>query len=543
MAQTIDPAFQGAPYLGESTHDPLEFARRNNLSRYQQALAQSENAKKDFDKGLKDLTMEIKGWEDQKGFEEISDDLSRVQDKYIELSSKGYNLTSPTTKTERMLSNGIRQSMSQLRQKHDVWQRQKEQVVAAQEVIREQLAKPEEERDIDTEAVASNIKDLFKTDGVLGRNEKMGNLIVNKARPVDVSKYFLDNFSKVVPGMDKQPGNWIMDKTTGKFIKTDWEGIDPKRAKAGVLTLYDNIQTEPKMKSFKKELERQYASDPDKGMMSKEEWVLDRFQVKGPERKSSSLSSEAGNFNIDWDTILPGKNSATGFYDTNQFKESKSFGVPAVGQNGKPTAGDKEVFHSASTIPLQGVFKAVFTMPNAVHSVDAETGLQAPQARSAANMADNVSFLPIAKKDLSVSIPVYGPDGKEIGTKERKFNAGDKIPAEVQRQLVSDKRTKDFVYDAFLTSLTSYKQVPKETPDMFKDTIIEDMFNEVSSKAATTITPWREVQRYVKSAATRSKVDITRLDNFITDYLKELNSMDSVFGENAKEVLYEEIYQ
>src|SRR4030042_6276689 len=97
---TIDPAFQAAPFLGESSHDPIEFVRRHNLAKYQATKIRQEEIRRNTAEGLDKLMVDLKGWEDQQGFKEIMADQDKVFRGFLEMSRKGMNLTSPRTPDE-----------------------------------------------------------------------------------------------------------------------------------------------------------------------------------------------------------------------------------------------------------------------------------------------------------------------------------------------------------------------------------------------------------------------------------------------------------
>jgi hypothetical protein len=527
----IDPGFIGVPYYGGSSFDPLEVMKTIQATQYRNRLSKQKEFDADMEKGLKDLSMEIKGWDDQQGSDEIRNELENLRASYVELGSKGMNLARPTSSQEQKLAKTFRTALGDLKQKHDVWQVEKQRVDEATKLIQDELKKPEEERTIDVPATKQAIEEWKTTKGgVIERSPKVNDLVVTKARPVDIGAFFADQVKTMIPGLDKHPERISVDLTTGKTTISMWEGVDPARAKEAVKKIAGNLKyAKPNIRNA---VEKAYEADKGNTVLSKEEWIAQRFLPPYPERKDTRITgAKASDTGTDWSKVLPAK--INGAYDTDQFKETKAFAIPTYDKTGKPSSGEKETFNSRATIPLQGVFKTVFTMPNAIHSIDTETGLQAPQARSAANMVDNVSFLPVAKKPLTVTI-----DGKQ-----KTFNPGDKIPASVQRQLEKEDRVDEFVYEAFLTTLTSYKQVPKEAPEMFQGTPIEDLMGGIMSNANTTVTPWREAERYVKAAAIRSKVDLNPLSNFINDYLEELNGMESIFGEKTSESIYQSIYE
>ena len=89
MAKTIDPAFQAAPYLGDSSHDPIQFARRQNLQKFQAQKQKYEETQRNTARGLENLMVDIKGWEDQQGFKEIMAEQDKIMNGFLDLSRKG----------------------------------------------------------------------------------------------------------------------------------------------------------------------------------------------------------------------------------------------------------------------------------------------------------------------------------------------------------------------------------------------------------------------------------------------------------------------
>jgi hypothetical protein len=524
--QTIDPAFQAAPYLGDSSHDPLEFARRNNLTKYKYAASQEEERKKDFDKGLKDLSMEVKGWEDNQGFEEINKDLETLRDKYVELSAQGYNLTSPQTMAERRLYKGISTAMDRVKYKHDVWQQQRAQVGEAQKLINSELAKPEEERDIDVEAVKSNIEDLMATPEVLSRNEKMGNLIVNKARPVDISKYFMESIPKVVPGTDKLVKDWSMDPTTGKFIKTTWEGVNPKRAKDGILQIYDNAP-----KNIKNAVEKAYAADPDKGVMSKDEWVINRFMPKYGAKEDKVAGGGSGAMNLNFNSGIPQKN-ANGQYEVQP--QVRDIYFPT--KNTEVT-DDKKVYpyESIQRIPVGAAFgyKSISFMGSA-NNMNTISGTREGIGEAIPATPVEINVLPIADKPIEVKV-LDPKTGKEV---TESFQKGDMVPQHVlneMRKKNAEARAEgkqpaySYQYQAMVTMGLNYKQ-KKQGSELkgFGDlNFYADASGRTQSYTETSIVPYDEVKQDLYAGARENKQDWKQYDDAIQEILNQVNGSTS----------------
>lgn len=526
--QTLDPAFQAAPYLGDSSHDPLEFSRRNNLAKYKYALSQQEERKKDFDKGLKDLNMEIKSWEDNQGFDEINKDLENIRDKYVEYSGQGLNLASPSTTAERRIYKGIAGAMDRIKFKHDVWQRQKEQVVNAQKLIDQELAKPEEERDIDTEAVKSNIEDLMKTPGVLQRNEKMANLVVNKARPVDISKYFMESIPKAVPGTDKLVKEWSMDPTTGKFIKSTWEGVAPARAKKGILQVYDNAP-----KNIKNAVDKAYDTDPEKGVMSKDEWVVNRFMPQYGEKRDKTSGGGSGSLSFGGGGGIPQKN-ANGQYDIQPQVRDIYFGT----KNTEVTDDQKVYpYESIQRIPVGAAFgyKAISFVGSA-NNMNTTNGKKEGIGEAIPSTPVEINVLPIMDKPMDIKI-LDPKTGKEV---TENFKKGDMVPQHVLNEMrKQNAEARDagkppiysYEYQAMVTMGLNYKQKKQDKAGggngLSEFNFYGNQTERIQSFTETSIVPYDEVKQDLFAGARENKQDWKQYDDAINEILNQVNGSTS----------------
>ena len=173
-----------APYPGDSSHDPTEFARRRAIERNfasQKAVMelQSQQAA-NLAKGMERYSLQMEGWEDQKGYDDLSKDISTVQDGFIEMTIKGMNLISPRTSDELMAYKAINDAMDRIRNKYYVWQSQKLSYRAAEKIINEHIVKKESERTVDIDATKANMRTLLNTPRIFNRYEITENLIVYK---------------------------------------------------------------------------------------------------------------------------------------------------------------------------------------------------------------------------------------------------------------------------------------------------------------------------------------------------------------------------
>lgn len=192
MAKTVDPAFQAAPFLGQSSHDAVAFASRQKYQKFEIQRQKREEEARNTAKGLQDLMDEVKGWEDQEGFKEIMADQDRILNGYLELSRKGMNLVSPKETNEILAYKAIQEAHQKLKMKVDAWNQQKGIYDMYSKAIEQDSAKPEDEQKIDREATLANIQRVLGSKKILERGSDLQNLVVTKPDYGDVVKYVTD---------------------------------------------------------------------------------------------------------------------------------------------------------------------------------------------------------------------------------------------------------------------------------------------------------------------------------------------------------------
>lgn len=193
MPKTINPEFQGAPYLGDSSYDPIKFVQQQNLAKYKIAKEEKDERESDNAQMLKSLLVDIKGWEDQKGFEELMADRQKVLDTFIGFSRKGMNLANPKTVEEHTMYKGISEALARVQQKAQAWNQQK----GVYDFYMKQMETPGAEDKIDIEATKKNIEDVLSSNNILDRGTKLGNLIVKKPSIDAVNDFIQKNKSRL----------------------------------------------------------------------------------------------------------------------------------------------------------------------------------------------------------------------------------------------------------------------------------------------------------------------------------------------------------
>jgi len=450
MAKKIDPAFISAPYYGGSSYDPIQAVKEIKATNNQSGLARQKKLQEDTEKGLKELTMEIKGWSDQQGSDELTKELEETQAKYIELGTQGMNLYRPNSMGERKVAKAFRTKMNNLRQKHAVWQEEKMIAEAAEKFYREQEELPPEEQIADFEAGMKALEDWKSTKGgILERRKKMKGLIVTKARPEDIAAYFDKQISNVLPGLDANQDNVNTDPETGQTTIKGWQGMDAARLEAGIKKVVNGVKNAPQ--NIQNAINNAYEKAKGDTVLSKEEWVRENFVPLYPEKTTTSIRGGSGGGGLEFNflgkktTMKPGTlqtnprpygsgdqgRTYTNYYE---FDSKEKFKIP-LGQSGS------SYFMGQGWLPLEGggdvegeiifydsnrdevVFRtsqsgvAPFTMNNMTIAV--------PRA----NLGNGVDDLPIVVDGVTKKLKdVYGagPEVKTIGGVDYRDNTSSK---------------------------------------------------------------------------------------------------------------------
>lgn len=297
MAKTgkIDPAFQAAPFLGTSTHDPIEFTRRHKLAKFQAQKARQEEEAKRTAKGLSDLMVDVKSWEDQEGFKEITQDQDKIMKGFIDLSQKGMNLVSPSATEEVMAYKAITDAHNKLKQKVDIWNEQKGLYDVFQKAIEADAAKPESEQRIDHEKTYERIQGVLKTSKILDRKE-FQNLLVKKPEIGDAHKYVRENLAFIAkPDVVTVPET---DPATGQVIQRQREVMTPEKEKQKVQDLKNLFKTAPEPVKTAVKLQRE--KDEDLGVMTDEDYFVSMYDPTFKQKMIDTIKGTGGGISFNF---------------------------------------------------------------------------------------------------------------------------------------------------------------------------------------------------------------------------------------------------
>jgi len=257
----IDPAFQAAPFLGESSHDPIEFTRRQNLIKYQRNQQKQKESEKNISEGLDKLTLDLKDLYGQVGIDKVLEDNARTKGVFIELERRGANIFSPTTPREIKAYQAIIKAQEDTMKKVDVIKANKAILELDSKALFEDMKLSKEDRAFNHEETGANIeaaKKIVKEGGILENQGIFDNLLVRNIKYGDVLKNITDNkdfYEKptVTQNIIKMP-----DGTKKVNLEENWtdEQVAENKRRAGIH--YEGLN-----QSYKNAVTKIREKDPD----------------------------------------------------------------------------------------------------------------------------------------------------------------------------------------------------------------------------------------------------------------------------------------
>lgn len=290
----INPDFQAAPFLGESSHNPIEFQRRHKMIKYQNEKLRQEQIEENTAKGLQRLMLDLKGWEDQEGFKEIVNDHDKVINGFLDLSKKGLNLTSPKTSQEILAFKAITDAQQKIMQKVDTWGQNKKTYDLVEEAIKQDASKPADDQRIDWDTTRKNVSNAMKGISINDRQMQVEKLLAVKPQIGDVHKYVADNMEFITkPDIVQVP---YTDPSTGLQGSRSNELMTPENEKKREQDLRKLYQTapEPVLNAIK----IAKAKDKTLDVMKDEDYFVSMYDPKFKQKMVDKISGTGGGFEI-----------------------------------------------------------------------------------------------------------------------------------------------------------------------------------------------------------------------------------------------------
>ncbi len=302
-----DPAFQAAVVLDSSAIGTGGSSYDRSMNKLKLQQTQEKEKRETIEKGLADLGVDLKGWEDQAGFKEIMSDHQAVIDAYLELSKGGLNLVAPKTEQEITAFKAIQDAHKKIVQKVDTWDRNKKQVDAIAMLQQQDLARDPSEQKIDHEKTNANIQNQLGTKGVLDREMNLSKLLVYKPDIGDVVKYTKE-YADFMPKPTQVTESYT-DPVTGQQGTRLTQKLTPEQVKETEEKLKTRYRTAPD--NIKEAVKQQKAKDKTLDVLTDEEYYVAMFSPEYNEKMSNKLSGKSGGLSLNFlgqkTTMEPGK--------------------------------------------------------------------------------------------------------------------------------------------------------------------------------------------------------------------------------------------
>jgi hypothetical protein len=336
----IDPAFQAAPFFGQSSFDSVQFIEKKNLLEYQQRKQSKLEQDRDMKEGLEKLTLDLKGWEDKAGFDMITKKHEVIRNAAIEAQRKGLNWVSPKTRSDIEAWKGVNDALTGLKQDVDMWDQNKKAVDVINTAIKQDLSKPPDQRRIDYDTTKANLDAQLKNTDLASRNLGLDNIVKYNVQYGDIVKEVIANkafFKQPTPIQRVNPTTGVVE------LKEQLSPEDEKENTRRYGILYEGFDQSYK-NAVKKQ--RENDADPDLKVMTDKDYFISQFSlpyreklIQKPASKSKSGSGGSDmSFGGSIAKITPGihntndnKIGGRNYNDRYDFAANKTFEINASG--------------------------------------------------------------------------------------------------------------------------------------------------------------------------------------------------------------------
>jgi len=195
--------FQGAPVLKDE-FNPVEFVQglKDKQFAVQKALyEQKEAGNKEY---LSNLVTNLKGWEDQKGFQELQERNNTAYKVAMEAMKKGMNLSNPKNDAEVTLFKYLNDYHAQTKNLADQWEVQKGVYDKIQQLHEQEDALPPSERKVNWDETQKKLAEALEGHSIEDRKNLLQNAIVYNPIPADYNKIIEQNKDRITPPPRKQ---------------------------------------------------------------------------------------------------------------------------------------------------------------------------------------------------------------------------------------------------------------------------------------------------------------------------------------------------
>lgn len=443
----IDPGhtvFRGAEGTGEaqllgspSTFDPVQFMERNRYTDMYMRGQQNKQKAESIEKGLKDLDIkDLKKWQDEEGYNDIMKRRSDLEQAYIYLSSpygKGLNLTTPQTEEDIQAYKMIKEGMTDLQGRADVYMKRGEVSDNLDEIVRK-----DKEGRVDQDYVREQLGLAMSEKDPRKSLEILQGAMRYKPEDVDWIKWASDNVGDYVQ-LDKN-FSFGVNEDTGRVTTKTWENYNMAKVKKGLGRMYDNMNQDQKKQWGEKH-------KADKGIyddgMSPKEYFVHAFT---PEQVKKRTGTQGGKLDTGVGSSGWPQKDASGAYTE----------VPETLTYASETTGEPAEYVSPYTFSLSPLFKTAkddVALTTGTNTRLADTNEQLGKAgQSYMSKGQRIVLLPVADQDIEM--------GYEVGAMTVK--KGQRLTAEqvdyMNNMSMEQKARYSYTYEPYYDDLTYIKQ-------------------------------------------------------------------------------------
>jgi hypothetical protein len=342
----IDPGFQAAPFLGESSHDPIEFTRRHNLAKFQTEKAKAKEVADTTAKGLDELALDLKDLYNEKGIDEVLKDSAQTKEAFIKLQKSGINVFNPTSPLEIKAYQTILKKQEETIKKVDAIKANKAIIELQGKAAFEDSKLPEDKQIYDQAAYRANLDAAKKAEGgVIETKGIFDNLLVKKPQIGDMYEYSRKNKDRF-PVLDTTQEDYIDPETneTRSRMVSQWTPEKIAEARAVAKQMYQEAPEDIK-RSVALNQERIRKTDPKSllAMATPEEFYIDSTLPQEAQKFSDKSKSSGGlSFNFLGTTakIVPGElRENNNFIGSRNYNKRYDFAFPTKKLFNVPTSG------------------------------------------------------------------------------------------------------------------------------------------------------------------------------------------------------------
>jgi hypothetical protein len=538
IPEGADPMGIGIPDLGRSSYDPLDTIRRGWEKSRQDRIMKRQERRED--------------WKERKAkiptFESVNQAVAKkLNDKTVEMSNYldqqfRAGQFAPWAKTEG--GEKVWQKLNTLEQEiaseGEAYNKLLPKYKAAQDFI----SNPANDKKIDWDVTNKRMNEFVGAKDLEDMTmAAAGNMVALKPTPIAMMKEVTTRLGEYMDEESVQKIAESWDPTTNKLRIDETTGVDTAELERSMLKIYEDLQAEGG-EEFANEITARYNKAPQSEKVTadgipidEKAWFVGRYSPSYAEKIKTSYVAKSDEGGVNWLSMFGGiskKDDGTWNLTSPTVKQIDRQRPTQVnkGTEKKPKWEDAmeqvpEQYYSHN-VELSGVIDKPFAMESSTDTYNQQTGERIPAGLVVYEQPTNVSMMPTAADDITVTMP----DKTEVTVAK-----GDLIRKEVHDQM-SGQGEKVY-WDWFVTSASQIKKTPEGGVEAERRAKYGDEY--MPTHQVTTMRPWNDAKNAILAEAS-TKYDLTEMANAMEQMKKQKNSGVESILQQVKELTAEEAY-